>query len=403
MLTATAVKNAKPKDKPYKLADGKGLYLLITEAGKYWRFDYRSAGKRRTLALGIDPDVSLAQARDRRDGARSLLAAGADPGNAKRAAKAARGNTESFEAIAREWHLKRLPTLAASTAENMIHRLEQDMFPWLGSRPIQEIKAPELLACLRRIEARGALEIAHRMQRASGAIFRYAIATGRAERDPAADLRGALAPIKVTHHPAIIEPKAAGELLRAIDGYSGTFVVRCAMKLAPYVFVRPGELRRAEWSDFDLDIPQWRMRPANTKMREPHVVPLPAQAVAILRELHPLTGSGRYVFPGERSDTRPMSENTINAALRRLSYAKDVMCGHGFRAMARTILDEVLGFPVEVIEQQLAHAVQDANGRAYNRTKYLQQRKAMMQAWADYLDVLREQRNVVAGAFGRAA
>jgi integrase len=403
-LTDVKVKNAKLGAKPYKLADERGLYLLVQPGGsKLWRLNYRYAAKQKTLAFGGYPDTTLAKARELRDDARRLLANGADPGEVRKAEKASAAGADTFEAIAREWHGQRLPTLAPTTADKFLRRMELDVFPWLGTRPVGDIKAPEVLQTLRRIEGRGANDLAHRVHVYCSQVFRFAVATGRAERDPCSDLRGALAPYKPTHHAAIIEPKAAGELLRAIQGYTGGFVTRCAMRLAPLVFVRPGELRQAEWSELDLDKGEWRIPGHKMKMRDPHIVPLSVQAVAILREVQPLTGAGRFVFPAERTADRPMSENTINAALRRMGYSKEQMTAHGFRAMARTILDEVLGHPAEVIEQQLAHAVKDANGRAYNRTAYLPQRRRMMQAWADYLDALRDERKVITGRFGAGA
>ncbi|WP_318258138.1 site-specific integrase [Geobacter anodireducens] len=291
--------------------------------------------------------------------------------------------------MAREWHGKFSPTWAQTHADTTLRRLERDVFPWLGGRPIGDIKAPDVLAVLRRVEARGALETAHRVKTICGQVFRYAVATGRAERDPAADLKGALPPAKKTHLAAITEPAKVGELLRAIDGYQGSFVVRSAMQLAPLVFVRPGELRLAEWSEIDFDAAEWNIPAERMKMKEAHLVPLSTQALNILRELHALTSPSRYLFPSARSNARPLSNNAVNAALRRMGYDKDEMTGHGFRAMARTILDEVLQFRPDFIEHQLAHAVRDPNGRAYNRTAHLSERKKMMQSWADYLDDLR--------------
>jgi integrase len=390
-LTANKAKAAKPIDKPFKLSDGGGLYLLVQPNGsKYWRLDYRFAGKRKTLAVGVYPDVSLLDARDKRDKARKLLADGIDPGENKKAVKMAGENraANSFEVVAREWHGKFSPGWAATHSSKIIRRLEENIFPWLGARPIAEITAPELLACIRRIEARGILETAHRTLQHCGQVFRYAVQTGRAERDPSGDLRGAIPPVKDKgHFAAVTEPKQVAELLRTLDGYQGSFVVSCALRLAPLVFVRPGELRKAEWADFDLDAAEWRYRV--TKTKTDHVVPLSSQAVAILRELYALTGDGRYVFPGARSNGRAMCDNAVLAAMRRMGIGKDEMSGHGFRAMARTVLDEVLGIRPELIEHQLAHAVRDPLGRAYNRTTYLPERKKMMQQWADYLDGLK--------------
>ena len=397
-LTVPAIRNAKPKAKMYRLADEKGMYLEVMPTGaRYWRMKYRYAGKEKRLALGVFPEVTLAEAREKREAARKQLASGIDPSESRKAQKAARSESgeNSFEVIAREWFAKFKPNWVDSHSDKIIRRLECDIFPWIGARPIAEVKAPELLACLRRVEDRGALETAHRALQNCGQVFRYAVATGRTERDIAADLRGALPPVKPTHHASITDPKAIGELLRAIDGYSGSFITKCAMRLAPIVFLRPGELRQPEWTEIDLDCAEWNIPPERMKMREPHLVPLPTQAVEILRELHALTGNGRYVFPGARTNGRPMSNNAILAALRRMGYAKDEMSGHGFRAMARTILDEVLGVRPDYIEHQLAHAVRDPNGRAYNRTAHLVERRKMMQLWADYLDKLKAGAEVI--------
>lgn len=397
-LTDVSIRKAKPTDKVQRLSDSGGLYLEVAPAGgKWWRLKYRYGGKEKRLSLGTYPDTGLAAARAKRDEARKLLAAGVDPGERRKAEKAAGEHkaANSFEVVAREWFAKQSPTWVASHATKIMLRLENDIFPWLGKRPVADVTAKELLAAVNRIAERGAVESAHRALQNCGQVFRYAIATGRAERNPAADLRGALPPVKQTHHAAILEPAAIGGLLRAINGYEGSFVVKCALRLAPLFFVRPGELRQAEWAEFDLDAAEWNIPADKMKMREPHLVPLSPQAVAILHELHPLTGRGRYVFPSARSPQRPMSENTVNAALRRMGFDSDTMTGHGFRAMARTILDEVLGFRPDYIEHQLAHAVRDPNGRAYNRTAHLPERRKMMAAWAVYLDQLREGGNVV--------
>jgi integrase len=393
-LTDTTIRNTKPGDKPIKLFDGGGLFLQVVPAGgKWWRFRYRFDGKHKLLSLGTYPAVSLKQARAKREEMRQQLAAGTDPGEVRKAAKARRSTANSFEAIAREWFTKSAPTWVPAHAAKVIRSLERDVFPWIGARPIGEINAPELLTVLQRIEDRGALNIAHRTHQICGRVFRYGIATGRADRDPSADLRGALASAKKRHHAAMTEPQSVGTLLRVIDGYQGSFVTKCALRLAPLVFVRPGELRKAQWVEFDLDAGEWRY--TVTKTNTPHIVPLSRQAVEILRELQPLTGGGHYMFPSISTTARPMSENTLGAALRALGFPKDDMSVHGFRAMARTILDEVLNVRPDFIEHQLAHAVRDPNGRAYNRTAFLAERRKMMQQWADYLDGLKQGAQVI--------
>ena len=389
-LSDLAIKTAKPGAKPIRLSDSGGLYLEVAPSGgKLWRLKYRFGGKEKRLALGKYPEVSLKDARERRDEARKLLANEVDPGENRKAQKAAKAEraANSFEAVAREWIAKNTPTWAATHTSKIVRRLEMYVFPWLGGRPIAEITAPELLAMARRIEGKGAIETAHRAMQNCGQAFRYAVATGRAERDPTGDLRGALQPVQSTHMAAVTEPRKVAELLRIFDTYQGTLTVRCALQLAPLVFVRPGELRQAEWKDIDLDAAEWRY--IASKKGNAHIVPLALQAVTILREVQALTGEGRYVFPSARTSERPMSDNAVLAAMRRLGIAKDEMSGHGFRAMARTILDEVLGFRPDLIEHQLAHAVRDPNGRAYNRTAHLPERRKMMQAWADYLDKLK--------------
>lgn len=391
-LSDTTIRTAKPTQKPHRLFDSGGLYLEVSPAGgKLWRLKYRYGGKEKRLALGAYPDTGLRDAREKRDAARKLLAAGVDPGEQRKAEKAAGAEraANSFEVIAREWHRKQSATWVELHASRIMLRLENDIFPWMGARPVADITARELLTTVNRIVDRGAVESAHRVLQNCGQVFRYAIATGRATRNPAADLRDALPPVKPRHHASLTDPSAVGALLRAIGGYSGSFVTRCALQLAPMLFVRPGELRQAEWSEIDLDAAEWNIPAEKMKMREPHLVPLSSQATTILRELHELTGSGRYLFPSARSRQRPMSNNAVNAALRRMGYDKDAMTGHGFRAMARTILDEILHVRPDYIEHQLAHAVRDPNGRAYNRTAHLPERRAMMQQWADYLDALK--------------
>jgi len=395
-LTNTAVRNTKPGTKPIKLSDGRGLFLLVAPTGgKWWRFRYRFDGKEKLLSLGVYPDVGLKAARDRRDDARKLVADGIDPGENRKAVKAAKAGevANSFEVVAREWFEKHKQTWAENHSEKIIQRFERDVFPWIGTRPVADITAPELLAVIRRIEGRGVLETAHRALSNCGQVFRYAVATGRAMSDPCRDLRGALTPVKGGHFAALTEPAKVGELLRTLDGYKGSFIVACALRLMPLVFVRPGELRKARWADIDLDAAEWRY--TVTKTNTQHIVPLSSQAVAILRELHPLTGSGTFVFPSARSSKRPMSDNAILAAMRRMGITKDEMSGHGFRATARTILDEVLEVRPDLIEHQLAHAVKDPNGRAYNRTAHLPARREMMQQWADYLDKLKAGAEVI--------
>ena len=398
-ITDVKIRNAKSREKQYKLQDADGLYLLVMPAGgKYWRFDYRYNSKRKTLALGTYPEISLLEARGRLLEARKALAQGIDPAGQKKAQKQAQTDSKnSFEVVAREWYGKQAPTWAPGHAVTVIGRLERDVFPWLGQQPIDEITAPDVLKVLRRVESRGAIESAHRIKTVCGQVFRYAVATGRADRDPAADLKGALPPAKEKHRAAITEPNKFADLLRAIAGYEGSFPVKCALQLQAYTFTRPGELRHAEWSEIDLDGAQWNLPAEKLKLRLPHVVPLSIQAVNILKELEPLTGRGRgrYVFPNGRTFERPMSENAVLAALRALGYSKEQMTGHGFRAAARTMLDEVLQQRVDLIEHQLAHAVKDPNGRAYNRTAHLPARRVMMQLWADYLDGLQAGAKVV--------
>ena len=400
MLSDTQIRMTKPDEKPVRLYDERGLYLEITtNVGRWWRFKYRFAGKEKLLSMGTYPDTGLKAARDRRDRARALLEEGVDPSEARRAEKASRSEVvvNGFEAVAREWHATiHLGQVSAGHAARTLIRLEQDVFPWLGGLLVGEIKAPQLLQAMRRIEARGAIETAHRALQACGQVFRYAIATGRAERDPTPDLRGALKPVLVQHMAAITDPKRVGDLLRAIESYKGMPITRAALQLAPLVFVRPGELRKAEWIEFELDAAQWRIPAARMKRTRQeklsgtaHVVPLSRQALAILRELHPLTGHGRYLFPSPRTGERPMSDNGVLSALLRMGFPSDEMTGHGFRAMARTLLAERLNVDEAIIEAQLAHAVKDSLGRAYNRTEFLERRRKMLQTWADYLDKLR--------------
>jgi integrase len=397
MLTDTAIRKTKAMGKRVRLYDAGGLYLEVVPAGgRWWRLKYRFAGKEKLISLGVYPDVKLADARVRCAEARKLLADGIDPSVHRRAQRTARTEkaANTFEVVAREWFEKISPGWAPSHATRVLSRLERDVFPYIGGRPIGELAPPDILRVLQRIENRNVLETAHRVRTDIGAVFRYAIVTGRADRDAAADLRGALKSTNPEHFAAVTDPGTLGELLRALWGYQdGTPVVVAALKLAPMLFVRPGELRSAKWADIDLDAGEWKFTASKTKT--PHLVPLAPQAVAILRELQPLTGRGPYVFPSARSNQRPMSNNAVTAALRRMGIERAVTCGHGFRATARTLLDEVLGYRVDLIEAQLAHAVKDANGRAYNRTSFLPERRKMMQGWADYLDRLRASVKVI--------
>lgn len=389
-LSATAVKSAKASDRAYSLSDGRGLQILIKPNGsKLWRFNYRFDGKQKTMPLGNYPDVSLAEARTALQDARNQRARGIDPMQARKAAKRAQSDADTFEAVAREWHAQESSAWSAGHAERIMRRLERDVFPWIGSRPVGSVTAPELLTTLRRIVERGATETAHRAKSNCGQVFRYAVATGRAERDPSADLRGALPSVKPTSLASVKEPEAVGALLRAIDAYECHLSTRCALKLAPLVFARPGELRAAEWAEIDLDRAEWRIAVHRMKGRQTHIVPLSAQAIAILREIEPLTGRDRYVFPSTRGKGRPMSNNTLNAALRKMGYSKDEMTAHGFRSIASTLLNEQ-GWNPDAIERQLAHAESNSVRAAYNYAEHLAERREMMQAWADYLDRLRD-------------
>ncbi len=398
-LTEVAVKNAKGKDRVYKLADGAGMYLEVLPNGpKYWRLKYRFGGKEKRLALGVYPQVSLKEARSKRLEARKRLAEGIDPSNQRRQDKLARqvGAETSFRAVALEWYAKEKPHWSDSHSTRALWLLEKNLFPWVGNRPINEITPQELLATLKRTEIRGTLETANRAKQVAGQVFRYAVATGRAERDCSQDLKGALATPKKRHFAAITDPKEVKKLLLAMDEYRGTVVTKTALLLSPLLFCRPGELRQLEWSEIDLENQVIEIPLIKMKTREQaHLIPLSTQALKLLRELQPITGYGKYVFPSARGGSRPLSENGVRTALRTLGYGNDTMTPHGFRAMARTILDEVLGYRVDWIEHQLAHAVRDPNGRAYNRTAHLEGRRQMMQGWADYLDALRIQEGVV--------
>jgi integrase len=390
-LTDLTIKHAQKAAKTQKLWDGGGLYIEITPAGsKLWRMKYRYDGKEKRLSFGQYPYVGLSAARAKREAAREHLANGRDPGEVKKAEKAERlaKAASTFEAVAREWFERMMADKAKSHKDKVIARLQNDLFPWLGNRPIAEITAPEILSCLRRIETREAFDTAHRARENCGAIFRYAVASGRAQSDPVPNLKGALKPAKAGHFAAVTDPRQVGPLLRKMDAVGASFPVTAALRLAPYLFCRPGELRTMRWDEVHLDAAEWRYVVAKTTT--PHLVPLASQAVAILRELYPLTGRWDYVFPGRDDKRQPMSGNTINNALRRAGInTRTEQSGHGFRAMARTILHEGLGFRPEVIEHQLAHMVPDPLGTAYNRTKFISERRAMMQQWADYLDRLR--------------
>jgi len=392
-LTNTAISNSKPKDKPYRLSDEKGLYLLIQNTGgKLWRFDYRYLGNRKTISMGSYPEVSLAKAREKRDDARRLLAnePPVDPSDNRKASKASTklSSENSFEVIAREWWQSYMKNKAPSHKDKVIRRFELYLFPWIGDKPISDITAPQMLEVVKRIEKLNKTETAHRALQTSGQVFRYAVQTGRAIRDVTADLKGALSTTSVKHMAAFTDPKQIAELLNAIDGFKGTLTVQCALKLSPLVFVRPSELRQARWKDINLDAAEWRFLVSKTKTD--HLVPLSRQAVAILKSIHPLSGRGEFVFQGGHSPLRPMSEAAVNAALKRMGYdTQNEITGHGFRAMARTILHERLNIDPHIIEHQLAHKVPDALGAAYNRTKFIDQRTTMMQTWADYLDELK--------------
>jgi integrase len=391
-LTELQIKNVRPQPgKTVRLFDARGLYLEISDTGrKWWRLKYRYAGKEKRLSLGVYPETSLKEARARCDEARKLLSDGIDPSQQRKVDRLVRAerSEDTFEKIGREWYAKQSEVWVPEHAARILSRLERDVFPFLGARPITAIETPELLNVLRRIEARGVRETVRRARQDCEQIFAFAIAAGNCTRNPAAGLSRALAPkTKTVHFPAITDPQKFGELLRTMDGYQGTFTVCCALCLAPLLAVRPGELRRAKWADFDLHNAEWRF--VASKTHPNHIVPLSRQALAILWKLHQLTGAGPYVFPSARSAKRPMSDNAVLAALRNMGIPADVMTGHGFRASFRTIGDEVLKFRVDLLEHQIAHQVKDPNGRAYNRTAFLPERKRMMQRWSDYLDRLK--------------
>jgi integrase len=389
-LTDASIRNAKFSDKQFKLYDSQGLYVLVNKSGKYFRLDFRFGGKRKTMSLGVYPNIKLSDAREKRDTAKKLIKDGINPIHYRKQQKIIEAVKEAngFEVVSREWFEKNQHTWTEGHSQTIIRRLEYNIFPWLGSKPIGDVTPPELLDVLRRIENRGALETAHRVKQICSQIFRYAIATGRCDRDPATDLKGAIPPTKPKRMATIIDPIQIGELLRAIDGYHGHLITKCAMSLAPLVFVRPGELRKAEWKEFDLERGEWRIPGQKMKAKVPHLVPLSNQAIQILNEIQPLTGRGKYVFPSLRSKDRPMSNNTVLAALRRMGYSKEEMTGHGFRAMASTMLHE-RGWSSNVVEKQLAHAERNKVKASYNHAEFLSERKRLMQEWADYLDELR--------------
>lgn len=390
-LSDTQLRNMKATGKVKKISDGGGLYLHLSPAGgKLWRMAYRFEGKQKTMCFGAYPAVSLKEAREQRDESKALLARGIDPSFHKQAAKAASiaETANAYEVVAREWYAKNAPRWTKSNAERVLARQEKDVFPFIGKRPIAQISAPELLAVLRKVEERGALDTAHRILQDTSRIFRYAIATARAERDPAADLKGALPVPRKGHFATIVDTKEIGQLLRDLDAYSGNLVVRAALRLAPYVFVRPGELRKAEWTEFDLENAEWRIPAKRMKMRVLHIVPLSRQVLGILRDLHPYSSDGQYLFPSVRAKSAPISDMTLLAGLRRLGYGPDQMTVHGFRSLASTLLNEQ-GFNKDWIERQLAHGERNSVRASYNYAEYLPERRKMMQAWADFLDSLR--------------
>jgi len=390
-LVAIAIKQAKSDDKPYSLVDGGGLYILIKPQGKYWRYNYRFEGKQKTLALGVYPIISLSDARKVHQTAREQIASGFDPAELKRTKKISTHLTsdDSFEATAIEWFGQRMLDKSDSHKKRTKRILEKDLFPSLGQRAISKITARELLLVLKKIESRS-VDMAHRAKQTAGLVLRYAIASGRTERDVSQDLLGALKPKSTTHLAAITSPSEVGILMDAMDGYRGTLVVKTALSLSALLFQRPGEIRHMEWVEINWDENRWEIPASKMKMKSDHIVPLSTQARTLLSELFKLTGRGKYVFPSARGGSRPLSENGVRTALRAMGYDNNTMTPHGFRAMARTILDEVLNFRLDFIEHQLAHAVRDPNGRAYNRTAHLDARKHMMQSWADYLDLLKQ-------------
>lgn len=394
-LSDVKVRNAKPQGKDYKLADGGGLFLLVTTTGsKLWRFKYRFGGMEKLLALGKYPITSISDARQKRDSAKQLLDKGIDPSINRKAERAAQNETaaNSFEKIAREWHGHKQGEWSQEHAATILTRMEKDIFPWIGSTPLTEVTAKDIKGVLDRVKSRGTIEAARRLLTIAGQVFTYAISTDRANYNIAQGFRGYLPPSSKTkrHMPAVTDPKELAPLLCAMDTYQGSFAAQCALKLLPMLFCRPGELRHLEWSEIDFENKQIIIPASKMKMKSDHIIPLSTQAVAILEEIQPLTGHGKYVFPSARSDSRCMSDNTINAAFRRMGIDRDTVVGHGFRATARTLLHEILRFDPYVIEAQLAHRVPDALGTAYNRTQFIDERRRMMSVWSDYLDSLKE-------------
>jgi integrase len=404
-LTVTKLQSLKPSAKLYRVADSLGLSIEVKTNGlKYWRYRYRFGGTPKMLSFGAYPEISLAEARQARDEARALLRKHIDPSlqrqQVRQALATASGNT--FEGIGREWLEKRKSKLAQSTYDKIVWMLEELAFPWIGSRPISTLDPPTMLTMLKRVEARGKHETAQRLKQYCSQVFRHAIGTGRATSDPCRDLRGQLETPKVTHRAAITDAGELAHLIRDIRSYSGTLTTATALQLAPLLFVRPGELRQAEWTEINLETATWTIPAAKMKMRKEHLVLLPDQAVALLKDLHPLTGAGKFVFPGVRTRQRPLSENTLNAALRRLGYGKEHVTAHGFRATARSLLAEQ-GWAPEIIERHLAHKASGPLGEAYDRARYLPERRKMLQAWADYLDRLHDGSNCIAGNLDKAA
>ena len=397
LLNDRKIRDTAPGAKPVKLTDGAGLFLLVQPSGaRWWRMKFYVHGVEKQLSLGVYPTISLKRARERREELRRQVAEGMDPSAVRKAEKRARANT--FEAVAREWMDKRKAIWSTEYATNITRRLEQHVYPWIGSKPIKTLTAADVLEVLERIEKRGKAETAHRARANCGEIFRFAVATRRADTDPTVDLKGALMPVRSRHYPSVKRPEQVGELLRAIDGYDARAIpVRAALRLLPLVFVRPGELRLAQWQEFDLDKSEWRIPEERMKMRTQHIVPLSRQAVEILRELRPVTGPTGYLFPSILHAARPISENTLNAALRRLGYTREEMTGHGFRSIASTLLNE-LGWNSDAIERQLSHGERNKIRGAYNFAEYLPERRKMMQAWSDHLDGLRSKKGAAAVA-----